>query len=66
MGEFISFRASSDIAAGEEMCIEYSQASNLEFMIRYGFKVEFLLISAFLPVKTRTSGALETVTEPIN
>ncbi|CAD7970933.1 unnamed protein product [Amoebophrya sp. A120] len=40
VGEFISFRASSDIAAGEEMCIEYSQASNLEFMIRYGFKVE--------------------------
>eukprot|EP00392_Amoebophrya_sp_AT5.2_P008264 g8283.t1 len=35
---YISFKASSDVDSGEEMCIEYSQASNLEFMIRYGFK----------------------------
>jgi len=38
--EFIIFKASSDVGKNQEMTIEYSQASNLEFMVRYGFKVE--------------------------
>ncbi|CAD7967787.1 unnamed protein product [Amoebophrya sp. A25] len=38
--DWISFKASEAIGSGEEMCIEYSQASNLEFMVRYGFKVD--------------------------
>jgi hypothetical protein len=36
----ISFRALKSIEKGEEMVIEYSQASNLEFLIRYGFTVD--------------------------
>mmetsp|Transcript_52100 Transcript_52100/g.124077 ORF Transcript_52100/g.124077 Transcript_52100/m.124077 type:complete len:544 (+) Transcript_52100:187-1818(+) len=36
----LRFVATRDVVAGEELCIDYAQASNLEFMIRYGFRVE--------------------------
>merc|ERR1712232_637980 len=29
-----------NIMPGEELCIDYAQASNLEFLVRYGFRVE--------------------------
>lgn len=39
-GHHISFKSSSPISQNDELCIEYTQASNLEFMIRYGFRVD--------------------------
>lgn len=36
----LRFVATRGVLPGEELCIEYAQASNLEFMIRYGFRVE--------------------------
>mmetsp|Transcript_40763 Transcript_40763/g.73637 ORF Transcript_40763/g.73637 Transcript_40763/m.73637 type:complete len:542 (-) Transcript_40763:75-1700(-) len=36
----LRFVATREVVAGEELCIDYAQASNLEFMIRYGFTVE--------------------------
>ena len=38
--EALTFSATKPVHPGEELCIEYAQASNLEFMIRYGFRVE--------------------------
>lgn len=38
--ESLTFVATKQVLPGEELCIEYAQASNLEFMIRYGFRVE--------------------------
>lgn len=35
-----SFIARKNITQGEELCIEYGRASNLEFMVRYGFRTE--------------------------
>merc|ERR1740138_900057 len=36
----LRFVATKNIMPGEELCIDYAQASNLEFMVRYGFRVE--------------------------
>lgn len=36
----LRFVATRSIMPGEELCIDYAQASNLEFMVRYGFRVE--------------------------
>lgn len=36
----LRFVSTKDIMPGEELCIDYAQASNLEFMVRYGFRVE--------------------------
>merc|ERR1740138_829391 len=36
----LRFVATRNIMPGEELCIDYAQASNLEFMVRYGFRVE--------------------------
>merc|ERR1719235_1937164 len=36
----LRFVATRNIMPGEELCIDYAQASNLEFLIRYGFRVE--------------------------
>lgn len=36
----LRFVATKDVMPGEELCIDYAQASNLEFMVRYGFRVE--------------------------
>merc|ERR1719235_2187684 len=36
----LAFVATRSVMASEELSIEYAQASNLEFMVRYGFRVE--------------------------
>jgi len=36
----LRFVATRTIMPGEELCIDYAQASNLEFLVRYGFRVE--------------------------
>lgn len=36
----LRFVSTRNIMPGEELCIDYAQASNLEFMVRYGFRVE--------------------------
>jgi len=36
----LRFVATRTILPGEELCVDYAQASNLEFLIRYGFRVE--------------------------
>jgi len=36
----LRFVATRNIMPGEELCIDYAQASNLEFIVRYGFRVE--------------------------
>lgn len=36
----LRFVATRDIMLGEELCIDYGQSSNLEFMVRYGFRIE--------------------------
>jgi len=36
----LRFVATRNIMPGEELCIDYAQASNLEFLVRYGFRVE--------------------------
>eukprot|EP00927_Polykrikos_kofoidii_P025488 TRINITY_DN22880_c0_g1_i1.p1 TRINITY_DN22880_c0_g1~~TRINITY_DN22880_c0_g1_i1.p1 ORF type:complete len:875 (+),score=114.22 TRINITY_DN22880_c0_g1_i1:83-2626(+) len=36
----LRFVATKNIMPGEELCIDYAQASNLEFLVRYGFRVE--------------------------
>merc|ERR1712066_336266 len=36
----LRFVATRSIMPGEELCIDYAQASNLEFLVRYGFRVE--------------------------
>eukprot|EP00747_Dinoflagellata_sp_TGD_P031347 gnl/TRDRNA2_/TRDRNA2_135219_c0_seq1.p1 gnl/TRDRNA2_/TRDRNA2_135219_c0~~gnl/TRDRNA2_/TRDRNA2_135219_c0_seq1.p1 ORF type:complete len:609 (-),score=82.87 gnl/TRDRNA2_/TRDRNA2_135219_c0_seq1:43-1770(-) len=36
----LRFVATRAIMPGEELCIEYAQASNLEFLVRYGFRVD--------------------------
>lgn len=36
----LRFVSTKNIMPGEELCIDYAQASNLEFLIRYGFRVE--------------------------
>eukprot|EP00932_Pfiesteria_piscicida_P014554 SRR837773.2636.p1 GENE.SRR837773.2636~~SRR837773.2636.p1 ORF type:complete len:645 (+),score=88.00 SRR837773.2636:2-1936(+) len=36
----LRFVATKTVMPGEELCIDYAQASNLEFLVRYGFRVE--------------------------
>jgi len=36
----LRFVATKDVMPGDELCIDYAQASNLEFLVRYGFRVE--------------------------
>eukprot|EP00429_Kryptoperidinium_foliaceum_P032556 CAMPEP_0176157272 /NCGR_PEP_ID=MMETSP0120_2-20121206/80402_1 /TAXON_ID=160619 /ORGANISM="Kryptoperidinium foliaceum, Strain CCMP 1326" /LENGTH=635 /DNA_ID=CAMNT_0017494537 /DNA_START=35 /DNA_END=1945 /DNA_ORIENTATION=+ len=36
----LRFVATKTVLPGEELCIDYAQASNLEFLVRYGFRVE--------------------------
>eukprot|EP00929_Paragymnodinium_shiwhaense_P113525 TRINITY_DN81806_c0_g1_i1.p1 TRINITY_DN81806_c0_g1~~TRINITY_DN81806_c0_g1_i1.p1 ORF type:complete len:697 (+),score=140.60 TRINITY_DN81806_c0_g1_i1:122-2212(+) len=36
----LRFVATRNIMPGEELCIDYAQASNMEFLVRYGFRVE--------------------------
>jgi len=36
----LRFVSTRNIMPGEELCIDYAQASNLEFLVRYGFRVE--------------------------
>lgn len=36
----LRFVATQSVIPGEELCINYAQASNLEFLVRYGFRVE--------------------------
>jgi hypothetical protein len=36
----LRFVATRSVMPGEELCIDYAQASNLEFLVRYGFRVE--------------------------
>lgn len=38
--EALRFISTRDVLPGEELCIDYAQASNLEFLVRYGFRVE--------------------------
>ncbi|CAE8618046.1 unnamed protein product, partial [Polarella glacialis] len=36
----LRFVSTRDVMPGDELCIDYAQASNLEFLVRYGFRVE--------------------------
>jgi len=36
----LRFVATKDVMPDDELCIDYAQASNLEFLVRYGFRVE--------------------------
>lgn len=36
----LRFVATQNVMPGEELCIDYAQASNLEFLVRYGFHVD--------------------------
>eukprot|EP00435_Cladocopium_sp_Y103_P005991 s1188_g1.t3 len=35
----LRFVATKDVMPGDELCIDYAQASNLEFLVRYGFRI---------------------------
>lgn len=36
----LRFVATTNVNPGDELCIDYAQASNLEFLVRYGFHVD--------------------------